>query len=181
MSELPEGYDSAGKTHPLGESESARVATKRSISFAGDSSINLRNQTLTRFHMLKSVTTIAGIAIAAFMMPPIVNAAIYPSVPAGIVASGSMAASGSNLRNIILDQPDHRDNAISRKNSNSGPYAGNSGANRGRSSTGGDPVGGSPTPEPNSMILFAVGLSGLILLESRRRASKRQQSETGSN
>lgn len=126
--------------------------------------------------------TFAGIAAAAFIMPAMVNAATFPSAPAGIVAaSPSMTAPNSNLRNIILDQPDHRDNGLGKKNDQSNsPYAGNSGKDPGRSPS--SPVGGgSPTPEPNSMVLFAVGLSGLILLESGRRAWKRRQSEAGSN
>lgn len=134
--------------------------------------------------MFKSITTFAGLAIAAFMLPPMVNAGTYPaapSAPVGIAASGSMAASQSNLRNIILDQPDHRDGALTNKNNQrNSPYAGTEGKDRGRT-PGAPPAGGSPTPEPNSVILFAVGLSGLVLLENRRRAFKRQQSEAGSN
>lgn len=123
--------------------------------------------------------TIAGIAAAAFMLPPMASAATDPGAPAGIVASVGSAASDSNLRNIILDHPDHRDDALGKNNNRTGnnSYEGNSGA-RGRSA--GVPPGGSPTPEPSSLILFAVGLSGLILLESRRTAAKRD-AETDSN
>lgn len=107
----------------------------------------------------------AGIA-AAFMMPAMANAAMLPARQAGVVDA-------AHVQRIILDQPDHRDNALS------GGYAGNSGANRSRVSS--DPVGGggggSPTPEPSSVILFAIGLSALVLLERRRSASKHRQSE----
>jgi len=134
--------------------------------------------------MLKFVT-FAGVAAAAFIMPAMVNAATFPSAQAAIVAaSPSMTAPNSNLRNIILDQPDHRDNGLGTKNGQSNnPYAGNSGKDPGRapSGPGGGPSVPSSTPEPNSLALFAVGLSGLILLESGRRAWKRRQSVAGSN
>ncbi|MHB8384337.1 MAG: PEP-CTERM sorting domain-containing protein [Candidatus Binataceae bacterium] len=122
--------------------------------------------------MFKSVF-FAGIA-AAFMMPAMANAAMLPARQGGTAVVTT--TSDSNVQRIILDQPDHRDNALSGRNTG---YAGNSGANRSRVSS--DPVGGggggSPTPEPNSVVLFAIGLSALILLENRRTASKRRQSE----
>lgn len=144
--------------------------------------------------------TFAATALCAFMMPAIVHAAILP-VPAShaampvvraavtavpvshvLVASDSITIRNLDLRNVILDQPDHRDDALTKPQTkksrqHNSPYAGNSGSR----SDPGDPVGGSPTPEPSSVLLFAVGLSALILVQRHRTVSKRREAETSRN
>ena len=118
-----------------------------------------------------------AVAFSAFMIPTVVHAAMFPASalqtvklavnpactaaavnldatplglgsgtnlldPAGIAVSDSMAAANSNVRNVVLDQADDLDNHFDRP----------------RHWHDGDP-GGAPTPEPSSVLLFAVGLS----------------------
>lgn len=152
--------------------------------------------TLTKSKAITFATT----ALCAFLMPAMVHAAILPApalqtampvargaataVPIAqvLVASDSMTIGNSGLRNVILDQPDHRDDALTKAQTkksrqHNSPYAGNSGSRSGA----GDPVGGSPTPEPSSVLLFAVGLSALILVQRHRTVSKRREAETSRN
>jgi len=100
--------------------------------------------------------------------------------PVGITAADGNAIPGSNLQRIILDSPNHQDNRLARRQARQARRA----ARRQRKhdkTLGGGNLGGSPTPEPSSLLLFGLGLSGLMLFERFRKTAANSHSEVSRN
>jgi len=125
----------------------------------------------------------AGTTAAANLTAPRFGLGVDTNLlhPARIADFDGMSASSSAVQRIILDSPDNRENRSDREPHHRERHHSRRWNRRHDKLTGGSSTDPSPTPEPSSVLLFAIGMSALILLEHFRPASKAKQSEATRN